>query len=169
MAVRHRCAECRKTFTPEPSARKTQRVCGERCRAARNRDLDQARPRRDLDDARADERAKTSESATTCRGRMSRASLGPPVPVINEGSGPVGGSGARPVTRHPSARSPQHSASIGSRFWRLESRRSGDVTRQPRSATCGDIECFRWESGGAFSPSPALRIPSARRASRASQ
>lgn len=70
MAIRHRCAECRKTFMPEPSARKTQRVCGEACRAARNRDLAQARRRRDLDDARADERARKRAS------RIRRAEAG---------------------------------------------------------------------------------------------
>ena len=62
MAVRLRCAECRKTFTPEPSARKTQRVCGEACRASRDRWLARVRRLRDLDDARADERARQEVS-----------------------------------------------------------------------------------------------------------
>jgi hypothetical protein len=64
MATRRRCAECRKTFKPAPSARATQRVCGEACRAARDQRLARARRRRDLDDARADERERQQASRT---------------------------------------------------------------------------------------------------------
>lgn len=62
MATCRRCAECRKTFTHAPSARSTQRVCGKACRAARDRRLARARRRRDLDDARADERERQQAS-----------------------------------------------------------------------------------------------------------
>jgi len=58
MVASRRCAECRKTFTPAPSARTTQRVCGHGCRAARDRRLARARRRRALEDARADERER---------------------------------------------------------------------------------------------------------------
>ena len=58
MAASCRCAECRRTFTAEPSARGTQRVCGKACRKARDLRLARARRRRDLDDARADERER---------------------------------------------------------------------------------------------------------------
>ena len=56
MAASSRCAECRRTFTAEPSARETQRVCGKACRKARDLRLARARRRRDLDDALIDER-----------------------------------------------------------------------------------------------------------------
>lgn len=62
MAVCRRCTECRKTFTPAPSAHTTQRVCGEVCRANRDRRLARARRRRDVDDARVDERERQRAS-----------------------------------------------------------------------------------------------------------
>ena len=67
MAASCRCAECRTTFIAEPSARDTQRVCGKVCRKARDRRLARARRRRDLDEARADERERqrTSRKART--------------------------------------------------------------------------------------------------------
>ena len=67
MAASCRCAECRTTFIAEPSARDTQRVCGKVCRKARDLRLARARRRRDLDDARADERERqrTSRKART--------------------------------------------------------------------------------------------------------
>ena len=77
MVTCHRCAECRKMFTPAPSARETQRVCGARCRAVRDRGLARVRRRRDLDDARADERDRQRLS------RQRRAAAGchaPPSP-----------------------------------------------------------------------------------------
>jgi hypothetical protein len=58
MAACRRCAECRKTFTPARSARSTQRVCSKACRKRRDRKLARARRRRDLDDARIDDRAR---------------------------------------------------------------------------------------------------------------
>jgi hypothetical protein len=70
MAASCRCAECRKTFTAEPSARDTQRVCGKACRKARDRRLARARRRRDPDDARADERERQRTS------RKARADAG---------------------------------------------------------------------------------------------
>jgi hypothetical protein len=57
-----RCAECRTTFIAEPSARDTQRVCGKVCRKARDRRLARARRRRDLAEARADERERQRTS-----------------------------------------------------------------------------------------------------------
>jgi hypothetical protein len=56
MPARRRCTECRKTFDPAITARERQRVCGEACRASRDRKLARARRRRELDDCRADER-----------------------------------------------------------------------------------------------------------------
>jgi hypothetical protein len=70
MAASCRCAECRRTFTAEPSARDTQRVCGKACRKARDWKLARARRRRDLDDARADERERQRTS------RKARADAG---------------------------------------------------------------------------------------------
>jgi len=58
MAICRRCAECRKMFTPAPSARETQRVCSKACRTRRDRKLARARRRLDLDDAQADERER---------------------------------------------------------------------------------------------------------------
>ena len=68
---RRRCAECRRTFTPAPSALATQRVCGARCRAARDRELARARRARDLDGARTDERVRQ----VACRKRRAPAVL----------------------------------------------------------------------------------------------
>jgi hypothetical protein len=45
-------------FTVAASAKATQRVCGSACRRARDRKLARQRRRRDLDEARADERAR---------------------------------------------------------------------------------------------------------------
>jgi hypothetical protein len=70
MAASCRCAECRRTFTAEPSARDTQRVCGKACRKARDLRLARARRRRDLHDARADERERQRTS------RKARADAG---------------------------------------------------------------------------------------------
>jgi hypothetical protein len=70
MAASCRCAECRTTFTAEPSARDTQRVCGEVCRKSRDRRLARARRRRDLEEARADERERQQTS------RKARAEAG---------------------------------------------------------------------------------------------
>ena len=58
MAASCRCAECRTTFIAEPSARDTQRVCGKACRKVRDLRLARARRRRDLDEARIDERER---------------------------------------------------------------------------------------------------------------
>jgi len=58
MAACRRCAECRKTFTPARSARSTQQVCSRACRKRRDRKLARVRRRRDLDDARIDDRAR---------------------------------------------------------------------------------------------------------------
>lgn len=58
MGMRRRCSECRRTFTPSPRARSTQRVCCVACRAARDRRLAQIRRRGDLDAFRADERER---------------------------------------------------------------------------------------------------------------
>ena len=65
MAACRRCAECRKTFKPAPSARTTQHVCCEACRATRDRRLARARRRRDLEDARCDERERQRLSRET--------------------------------------------------------------------------------------------------------
>src|SRR5271170_4924183 len=62
MAASRRCTECRATFTAEPSAHSTQRVCGGGCRRARDRKLARVRRRRDRDDARADERERQRTS-----------------------------------------------------------------------------------------------------------
>jgi hypothetical protein len=62
MAARCRCAECRGTFTPERSARETQRVCGPRCRKARDVRQARARRQRDVDAARADARERQRAS-----------------------------------------------------------------------------------------------------------
>ena len=70
MAASCRCTECRRTFTAERSARDTLRVCGKACRKARDRKLARARRRRDLDDARADERERQRTS------RKARADAG---------------------------------------------------------------------------------------------
>jgi len=56
--MRCRCTECRQMFTVAASAKATQRVCGSACRRARDRKLARQRRRRDLDEARADERAR---------------------------------------------------------------------------------------------------------------
>jgi len=61
MATRKRCSECRKTFTSAPTARSAQRVCSASCRAARDRKLQRARRRRDLDGYREDERRRQQE------------------------------------------------------------------------------------------------------------
>lgn len=58
MGICRRCTECRKTFAPARSALSTQRVCSKACRDRRDRKLARARRRRDLDDARIDERAR---------------------------------------------------------------------------------------------------------------
>jgi hypothetical protein len=58
MATRKRCTECRKTYTPTPRAKKTQRVCGEECRKKRDRKLAKARRRREIVDYRSDERER---------------------------------------------------------------------------------------------------------------
>ena len=58
MVPRRRCTECRKTFSPAATARRTQRVCCATCRAARDRRLARARRRRELGDFRADERER---------------------------------------------------------------------------------------------------------------
>jgi hypothetical protein len=62
MAASRRCTECRATFTAEPTAQSTQRVCGGACRKARDRKLARVRRRRDRDDARADERERQRTS-----------------------------------------------------------------------------------------------------------
>src|SRR5260221_10484332 len=77
MAASRRCTECRTTFTAEPSARDTQRVCGERCRKARDRRLARVRRRRDRDDARADERERQRASR---RARAEGGCHAPPSP-----------------------------------------------------------------------------------------
>jgi hypothetical protein len=65
--LRRRCCECRKTFTPAPSASATQRVCSPVCRRARVRKLGRKRRGRELEQCRADER----ERQRACRaGRM---------------------------------------------------------------------------------------------------
>src|SRR5262249_26780389 len=61
MATRKRCSECRRTFTPSPRARATQRVCGAACRASRDRKLARARRRRELGEARSDERLRQQQ------------------------------------------------------------------------------------------------------------
>lgn len=50
------------TFTAEPSAHATQRVCGGVCRRTRDRKLARVRRCRDRDDARADERERQRTS-----------------------------------------------------------------------------------------------------------
>lgn len=60
--MRRRCTECRQMFTVAASARATQRVCGSACRRRRDRKLARQRRRRDLDDARADERVRQRAS-----------------------------------------------------------------------------------------------------------
>ncbi len=60
MVLCRRCSECRRTFKVSPSARKTQRVCGAACRAKRDRRLARARRRREIDEARIEERERQS-------------------------------------------------------------------------------------------------------------
>jgi hypothetical protein len=69
MPPRRRCTECRCTFTPSPRALQTQRVCGPACRAARDRKLARTRRRREIDDARADERQRQK----ACRAARAKA------------------------------------------------------------------------------------------------
>jgi len=60
-----RCSECRRSFVPEPSARKTQRVCGGGCRQIRDRRLARTRRKGDLEHARRAERRRQR----VCRAR----------------------------------------------------------------------------------------------------
>ena len=55
---RRRCSECRKWFTPAVSALDHQVVCGEGCRGQRRNRQARRRRRNDLDEQRADERAR---------------------------------------------------------------------------------------------------------------
>lgn len=77
---RHRCAECRRTFTPAASAVATQRVCSASCRAARDRAQARVRRVRDLEGARHDERERQAASrkrraAADCHAPASDAKL----------------------------------------------------------------------------------------------
>lgn len=58
MSERRRCSECRKTFQPAATARRTQRVCCATCRDSRDRKLARARRRRELPEFRDDERER---------------------------------------------------------------------------------------------------------------
>ena len=56
--TRRRCSECRRTFTPEPTAGMRQKVCGVTCRAVRDRKLARGRRRAELVEHREDERER---------------------------------------------------------------------------------------------------------------
>lgn len=67
-------------FTPAPSARGTQRVCGPPCRKLRDNQLARSRRRADLDDARADERERQRKHrAATPRVAPASSPVTPPV------------------------------------------------------------------------------------------
>jgi hypothetical protein len=69
-------------FTPAPSARGTQRVCGPPCRKLRDNQLARSRRRADLDDARADERERQRKHrASTPRAAASAFPVTPPMPL----------------------------------------------------------------------------------------
>lgn len=63
--IRRRCSECRTTFIPARSASATQRVCSATCRLTRVRKLARKRRGQELEQARADERARQQ----SCRQR----------------------------------------------------------------------------------------------------
>ena len=55
---RRRCCECRDWYVPEPSAAKTQRTCGKKCRLRRRARQEKKRREADRTNARADERER---------------------------------------------------------------------------------------------------------------
>ena len=77
MVTRKRCSECGRRYTPSPRARSTQRVCGAECRAARDRKLARVRRRREIDDYRADERAR-QQASRAARAKAPTAEIGGP-------------------------------------------------------------------------------------------
>ena len=56
--TRRRCCECRRWYTPAPSAAKTQKTCSKECRLGRRARQERERRKADLADARADERER---------------------------------------------------------------------------------------------------------------
>ena len=60
-APRRRCCECRRWYTPEPSAAKTQMTCGRKCRLLRRAKQEKARREADLSNARAADRVRQRE------------------------------------------------------------------------------------------------------------
>ena len=82
-------------FAPSPRARATQRVCGAVCRASRDRKLARARRRRELDEARSDERQRQqlhreNQRRASAQGAPERptenchAPASPPKPAISQ-------------------------------------------------------------------------------------
>jgi hypothetical protein len=66
--ARRRCTECRKRFTPHRRASGHQRVCGESCRSRRRNRLARMRRCHDLEEHRADERARQHKHRSAVNG-----------------------------------------------------------------------------------------------------
>jgi hypothetical protein len=71
--TQRRCTECRKWFTPQPSARTHQHVCGAACRRVRRRKLARYRRLDDLVEQRTDERLRQRKHRDAAKGVVRHA------------------------------------------------------------------------------------------------
>jgi hypothetical protein len=77
---KRRCVECRRWFTPEPSARTTQKLCGDApCKASRRNARARRRRSHDVQDYRVDERVRQRASRAQ-RIKSAGASAPPSLP-----------------------------------------------------------------------------------------
>jgi hypothetical protein len=158
--MRRRCTECRQMFTVAASARATQRVCGDQCRCARDRKLARQRRRRDLDEARADERdrqrgsrARRAEAAAEsgCHAPPSARKLLLSRQEVSEFVD-------RAFTRSRATLVRDLRGALG-RYIAKSGGPAAVVTRDPRLASADEDEQFGRKSGGAVTHDPSAVVP----------
>lgn len=141
------CLICRRRFRPDPRSRGAQRLCGQpACRRARNNALARARRRRDIDDARAEER----ERQRRCRlaRRLAASPTAPPTPpTVAPARQPALASQAAPCHAQPDAQ--KRLDSLGKSFdsLRRQVALSRDTFLREIAQIQGAIERFSAASG----------------------
>lgn len=157
-AMRRRCTECRQMFTVAASAQATQRVCGSECRRGRDRKLARQRRRLDLDEVRAEERARQRASRAQRAAETATAESGchaPPSALklllsreeVTEFVDRALGRSRATLVRDFRGALRRYAAKAGEG--------SAAVTRDPRRATAGNDERFSRNPGSAVTHDPS--------------
>jgi Ni/Co efflux regulator RcnB len=156
--MRRRCTECRTMFVAAASASATQRVCSIECRGVRDRKQARERRRRDVDEARADERERQRGSRDR-RSATSGCHVGPSEDKCPLSRAEVGQFVDQALALSRATLVRDFRGVLG-RYAAKFGEGTLLVTQAPRAASPTSDEGFRRNRGGAVTHDPGPGTPS---------